>query len=65
MHIHVQQHMKQSFIQPTSMYLQALNPKPYCHLNSAVPILQLYSTEFTTSDCAFVPELVAALRFTN
>jgi len=23
-------HLKQHFIQTTSMYLQALNPKPYC-----------------------------------
>jgi len=31
--------MKQSFIQTTSMYLQPQNTKPYCHLNTAVPIL--------------------------
>ena len=31
--------MKESFIQTTGMYLQALNTKPYYRLNTASPIL--------------------------
>jgi len=55
--------MKQSFIQTTNMYLQPLNTASYCCLNTAVPILQLYSDEFTRGNCAFVAELVDVLRF--
>ncbi|KAG1949897.1 hypothetical protein F2P79_011598 [Pimephales promelas] len=43
---------------------KALNTTSYDRLNTAVPILQLYSDEFTRGECAFVPELVAVLCFT-